>query len=37
MAFGGIRLTRERLAHPRRGWKLEFKLKRYPPLDGADF
>ena len=25
----------ERLAHPRRGWKPEFKLERYPPLDGA--
>lgn len=24
-----------RLAHPRRGWKPEFKLERYPPLDGA--
>lgn len=23
------------LAHPRRGWKPEFKLERYPPLDGA--
>jgi len=25
----------EPLAHPRRGWKLEFKLKLCPPLDGA--
>jgi hypothetical protein len=25
----------ERLAHPRRGWKPEFKQERYPPLDGA--
>ena len=25
----------ERLAHPRRGGKPEFKLERYPPLDGA--
>jgi hypothetical protein len=25
----------ERLAHPRRGWKPEFKLERCPPLDGA--
>jgi hypothetical protein len=25
----------ERLAHPRRGWKPEFKEGRYPPLDGA--
>ena len=24
-----------RLAHPRRGWKPEFKLERCPPLDGA--
>ena len=25
----------ERLAHPRRGWKPEFKEGRCPPLDGA--
>ena len=25
----------ERLAHPRREWKPEFKQERYPPLDGA--
>ena len=25
----------ERLAHPRRGGKPEFKQERYPPLDGA--
>jgi hypothetical protein len=25
----------QRLAHPRRGWKPEFKEGRYPPLDGA--
>lgn len=30
MEFSG-----ERLAHPRRGRKPEFKLERCPPLDGA--
>ena len=25
----------QRLAHPRREWKPEFKQERYPPLDGA--
>jgi hypothetical protein len=28
-------IPHERLAHPRRGGKLEFKQERYPPLDGA--
>jgi hypothetical protein len=28
-------IPHERLAHPRRGGKREFKLERYPPLDGA--
>jgi hypothetical protein len=28
-------ISHERLAHPRRGWKPEFKEGRCPPLDGA--
>jgi hypothetical protein len=28
-------LGAQRLAHPRRGWKPEFKQERYPPLDEA--
>jgi len=34
-AVAAIHYLSERLAHPRRGWKPEFKLMRYPPLDGA--
>jgi hypothetical protein len=31
----GMTYFAERIAHPRRGGKPEFKLERYPPLDGA--
>jgi hypothetical protein len=31
----GLYLLGERLAHPRRGRKPEFKQERYPPLDAA--
>jgi hypothetical protein len=35
--FGSLMRFLKRLAHPRRGWKSEFKLERYPPLDGAAY
>ncbi len=35
MTEGNLIIFVERLAHPRRGWKPEFKLERYPLLDGA--